>query len=69
MLIKMTTVVSIRSVDPDEYDILVDRSTPFGNPFSHLRTECTSAPTIRYPGMKQSGYTPDGYGSRNRRNW
>ena len=39
----MTTVVSIRSIDPGEYDILVDRSTPFGNPFSHLRTECTSA--------------------------
>jgi hypothetical protein len=37
----MTTVVSIRIAD--EYDILVDRSTPFGNPFSHLATECTSA--------------------------
>ncbi len=37
----MTTVVSIRS--NEEYDILVDRSTPFGNPFSHLRTECTTA--------------------------
>ena len=37
----MTTVVSIRS--NEEFDILVDRSTPFGNPFSHLRTECTTA--------------------------
>lgn len=38
----MTTVVSIRTAN--EYDILVDRSTPFGNPFSHLCAECTSAP-------------------------
>lgn len=37
----MTTVVSIRSGKP--YDILVDRSTVFGNPFSHLASECTSA--------------------------
>lgn len=37
----MTTVVSIRS--GEHYDILVDRSTPFGNPFSHLLTECTTA--------------------------
>lgn len=31
----MTKVVSIYSGEP--YDILVDRSTPYGNPFSHLR--------------------------------
>lgn len=50
----MTTVVSIRTVD--EYDILVDRSTPFGNPFSHLRTECTSAPyhvSSRYEAIRK----------------
>ena len=30
----MTRVVCIRTGEP--YDVLVDRSTPFGNPFSHL---------------------------------
>lgn len=50
----MTTVVSIRS--DSEYDILVDRSTPFGNPFSHLRTECTTAiyhTTSRYEAVRK----------------
>lgn len=37
----MTKVVSIRSGNP--YDIEVIRPGPFGNPFSHLRTECTTA--------------------------
>lgn len=37
----MTTVVSLRSGAP--YDIWVGRPGPFGNPFSHLHTECTTA--------------------------
>lgn len=52
----MTTVVSIRTADESEYDILVDRSTPFGNPFSHLSTECTSAiyrATSRYDAIRK----------------
>lgn len=40
-IVQPTTVVSIRSGEP--YDILVDRSTPFGNPYSHWASECTTA--------------------------
>ena len=50
----MTTVVSIHTAD--DYDILVDRSTPFGNPFSHLHTECTTArwhTVSRYEAIRQ----------------
>lgn len=37
----MTRVVSLRSGEP--YDVFVGRPGPFGNPFSHLSADCTTA--------------------------
>lgn len=37
----MTRVISLRSGEP--YDVFVGRPGVFGNPFSHLPIECTSA--------------------------
>lgn len=47
-----TKVVSLRSGEP--YDVMVTRPSPFGNPFSHVRsTEAQFFTTSRYEAVRK----------------